>query len=512
MLHDTSIRTRFLVSVVSNGIRALLGLASGVLIARGLNPAGYGDLMFLLGSFVAIRSLLDLGTSSAFFTFLSQQQRGRRFYLSYFIWLALQFVFTVLVVGLIVPDSIVEKAWLGQNRSVVLIAFVAAFMQQQVWQTVSQIGESRRKTLRVQLMNLAIAAFYLAMVSILLAAGRMSVSGILIILIGQYGAAALMARWFLGGGMSESAGGDPPWDELVREYLVYCRPLFAVSVVGFLYDYADKWMLQRFGGASQQGYFQIANQFATISLLATTSILTIFWKEIADARAKQDHQRVAGLYRKVSRGLVMLGAMITGLICPWSEQVVGICLGRSYAQAWPVLAIMLLFPIHQSLGQIGGTMLLATGQTRRFMIVSIVMMLLSIPVSYFILAPATGAEIPGLGMGAFGIAIKLVLLNIISVNLQAWVIAHSNGWRLDWIYQAVGIPLMIGLGFLAKFMVGLGWSVRGATGAELLVPIAGAGVLYVLFASSAIWFLPWLVGMEKREIRDWLSKRIRESS
>jgi len=79
----------------------MIGFVTGLLIARALNPAGYGDLMFLLGSFVAIRSLLDMGSSSAFYTFLSQRARGRRFYLVYFAWLALQFVATLALLALI---------------------------------------------------------------------------------------------------------------------------------------------------------------------------------------------------------------------------------------------------------------------------------------------------------------------------------------------------------------------------------------------------------------------------
>src|SRR5260221_9055077 len=106
MLHSTSVKTRFLVSLGSNSIRSIIGLVSGVLIARGLNPSGYGDLMFLLGSFVAIRSLLDMGSSNAFYTFLSRHTQGHRFYLSYFAWLALQFVITLFFVALIIPDSV----------------------------------------------------------------------------------------------------------------------------------------------------------------------------------------------------------------------------------------------------------------------------------------------------------------------------------------------------------------------------------------------------------------------
>lgn len=507
MLHSTSVRTRFLVSVGSNAIRAIIGFASGLLVARGLSPSGYGDLMFLLGSFVAIRSLLDMGSSSAFYTFLSRHTQGLRFYSFYFAWLALQFVITLLAVALIIPDSVFESVWLGHNRGIVVFAFFAAFMQQQVWQTVSQIGESMRKTVKVQLLNLVVAMIYLAAVSSLLLIGGMTVEKILLLMIVQYVIATLLAYRFLREAQAEAVEKQTPFMQIAREYWVYCKPLVVLSLVSFLYDFADKWMLQKFGGASQQGYFQIASQFAAISLLATTSILNIFWKEIADARAKRDQARVAMLYRKVNRGLVMLGAITTGLLLPWSEQIVTIFLGQAYAQAWPVLAIMLLYPIHQSMGQIGGTMLLASGQTQKYMSVSILIMMLSIPATYIVLAPASHGLLPGMGLGALGMACKMVVLGLVSVNIQAWVIARYGEWKFDWGFQAVGIPLMIGLGFVAKWLVGMLWNLEEVGITRLLVPVTIASLFYLATAMAMIWRFSWLIGAERGEIEN-MARRV----
>jgi O-antigen/teichoic acid export membrane protein len=500
VLHATSVKTRFLVSVVSNGLRGIIGLASGLLIARGLNPSGYGDLMFLLGSFSAIRSLLDMGTSNAFYTFLSKHTQERRFYLSYFAWLGLQFAITLLTIALIIPDTMFDRVWLGHDRGIVIIAFLASFMQQQVWQTVGQIGESIRKTIKLQVMNIGIAMIYLAMILLLLITENISVGNILFLLIAQYVVATLLAYLFLKGDQSGLVEKETTLKQIISEYWVYCKPLIALSFLTFLYDFADKWMLQKFGGAAQQGFFQIANQISTVSLLATSSILSVFWKEIANALAKHDHARVAMLYRKISRGLVMLGAIITGLLLPWSEQIVSISLGQMYTQAWPVLAIMLLYPIHQSMGQIAGTMFFASGQTKKYMFVCMGVMLVFLPVSYLLLAPSTGVLIPGLGMGAIGIATKLVSLAIVSGNVQAWVVARYSGWKFDWAYQLIGVPLMLLLGFLAKMLVGLQWDLEAMGMAELIVPVMLTAFIYLILVVWMLWLLPWLIGMGRREM------------
>lgn len=478
----------------------MIGFVTGLLIARALNPAGYGDLMFLLGSFMAIRSLLDLGSSNAFFTFLSKRARGRHFYQTYFFWLAFQFTATLALVWMIIPSSIFDRIWLGHNREIVLLAFVAAFMQQQVWQTVVQIGEAMRKTVKVQFMNLAVALIYLTIVLLVLEYGRLSVEVILLILIGQYVVAAVAAYRFLEKDIECPLVEEKFSREILRDYWQYCKPMVALALVGFAYDFTNKWMLQKFGGATQQGYFQIANQFAAVSLFATTSILNVFWKEIAHAWEMQDRARASMLYRKVSRGLVMLGACISGLLLPWSEQIVNISLGSAYAHAWPVLAIMLLYPIHQSMGQIGGTMLLASGQTYRYMFVSVATMLISIPVTYIVLAPTSNVWLPGLEMGALGMACQLVVLGIVSVNFQSWTIARYGGWKFDWIFQAVGISLMVGLGYLVKMLASVFWKLEGVGLADLVVPVIFASCFYIVLVVWTIWLFPWLIGVDRGEI------------
>jgi O-antigen/teichoic acid export membrane protein len=509
MLNSTSVKTRFLVSLISNTIRSIIGFFSGLFVARGLNPSGYGDMSFLLGSFVAVRTLLDMGSSSAFYTFISQRPHGVRFYLYYFGWLALQFVVPALLITALMPESMIAKVWLGHSRTIILFAFAASFSQQQVWQTLNQIGEASRKTVRVQIIGMVVAVGHLIIIYALLAHGLLSVKMVFWLLIVEYAIAAFWAIRFL---REKNAAFDASVPEafsagaMLKEYLIYCKPLAFLSLVSFLHEFADRWLLQRFGGSSQQGYYQIAYQFAAVSLLATSSILNVFWKEIAEANARQDKERLAALYRKVSRALVMLGAILSGFLIPWTGQIVTVVLGISYLTAVPVLMIMFLYPIHQSMGQIGGTMLLAGGHTKAYMSISVTMMLVSLPLSFLVQAPPHGAPVPGLGLGATGMALKMVLVNIVSVNILAWSIARYHGWKFDWTYQVVGISLVLCAGYFSKLTAGFFWDVSRPDIIGLLPPFFASSVLYIIIVSLSILAMPWLVGMGKDDVKDVLKK------
>ncbi|HIB42818.1 MAG TPA: hypothetical protein EYO37_02385, partial [Nitrospina sp.] len=163
-MSNRSISSRFLVSALANFLRGGLSFITTIIIARDFGPKEYGDYAFLLGTFVGVMSLLDLGTSSAFQTFVSQKERGKMFLLSYAGWQLLQVLLALLFIGLIIPDTWFEKIWLGHEKKLVLLVLVAVFMQQLVWKTMVQIGESKRLTHRIQLTNLSIAIVHLLLV------------------------------------------------------------------------------------------------------------------------------------------------------------------------------------------------------------------------------------------------------------------------------------------------------------------------------------------------------------
>ena len=95
-INSENIKVRFLSTLFVNISKIGLSVLSGIIIARGLEPKGFGDFNFLLVSFSSVISLVDMGTSSAYYTFISQRRRNGRFYFYYNLWLAIQF-FSILV-------------------------------------------------------------------------------------------------------------------------------------------------------------------------------------------------------------------------------------------------------------------------------------------------------------------------------------------------------------------------------------------------------------------------------
>ena len=494
------VAVRFGTTLAANLVRGGLTFLVGLIIARGLGASGFGDLNFLLGSFAAISQLLEAGTSSAFYTFVSRRRQGKTFFVLYLGWMAVQFAVAVLAVGLLLPGSMIERIWVGHERGIVLLTFFASFMMTQIWGMVSQLGEAMRKTVVVQGAAVGQAVVHFALIAAAMHWEWLTVQAILWLLMAEYAVLAVVLGPRL---VRENYADEPgPSEErraVLGEFAAYCKPLVVYGWVGFLYAFADRWLLQEFGGSEQQGFFAVGQQFANISLIATLSVLKVFWKEIAEAREQQDHQRVRKLYVSVSRGLYFTGAWISCLLIPYSREILAWTLGPGYEAAWLCLTLMFLFPVHQSLGQIQNTFFYASGETGSYARIGLLMMGISIPVTYFVLA-SESATVPGLGLGSVGLAMKMVGLQIVGVNLQAYVIARSNGWEYAYGYQGAVLATLLGLGLASRWVstTSLGWT--GSIGSPVGVMLVGCS-LYAGFSLACLSYFPSLAGLTRDQIK-----------
>lgn len=494
---------RFAVTFVANGVRMALSLLTWLVIARGLGAHEYGNLTFLMGSFAAINLMLDFGTAHAFHTMVSARSRGPKFFALYIAWTVLvQWGVTALVIGVLMPTGWFERIWFGHDRSVVLLALTATFLTSQMWAMVSQMGEALRRTVLVQSAAVVQAGVHFALVVAAIYAGWLSVTTVLWLLALEYlvvttaiGPMLLRRNLALG----RAADAHDTVRSVVREFVVFCKPLAVFGTIGVVYMFADRWLLQNFGGARQQGLFSIGQQIATVSLLATTSIMDVFWKEIAEARAHGDNARASQLYTAVRHALFFYTAWISCGVIPHTQDVLAWTVGADFAGAWLPLSIMLLYPIHQSLSLVQGTFAYASGNPTSYTRAGIITMVLSIPITYLLLAPAD-ARLPGLGLGAVGLSLKLVVLQVLGVALAAHVLVRDNeGWSHDYGYQVKVLVFLLGVGFAAR------WGVESALGsvgvASSVATVAITALLYTIAAIVVVMRQPSVAGLTRAQVQ-----------
>ena len=495
---NKSFQSRMGFSLFANFLKSAITFGSGLFIARGLGPEQYGTMVFLLGTFVALRQLLDMGSSSAFFTFLSQTQRGHRFVGYYFAWLGVQFFVVLIAVGLLFPSAWVDLIWKGEQRFIVVLAFIAAYSQGVLWSTLLQMGESQRKTRFVQALAVAAASSqFIVLVAInwfhTLTPGLVFTLTTVVWAI----AAVIMAR---------NLNFDTASDHLISPKVVfskfwgYCAPLLPYSWMGFAYEFSDRWLLQEYGGGVQQAYFAIAYQFGTVAAIVTTSTLNILWKETSDAHYAKDFKRTIVIYNKLSRFLFFISASIGCFLAFWTEEILLLTLGPDYVGGAMALSIMFMYSMHQSMGAIGSTLALAIEQVTTYVKLGMVFMACSIFCSYFVLANSE-AVVPGLGLGSIGLAGKMFILQVIQVNVLAFYLSRSMSQAFEWRFQPIIFILCGSAGFVSSFMSRL---VLGEN-YHVLFLMALSSIIYLVFMMIVIAKLPGVIGFNNDTILKFMT-------
>lgn len=495
-----SVPARFTFSFLANLLRSAVAFLTSLLLARAMGVTAFGNLQFLTGAALAVRQLLDMGSSNAFFTLIAQKQRGRRLIAAYFLWLAVQLGAILLFLAALSALGAWDRVWLGQPRAAVVLAVASAVAVDGVWGAVVNIGESIRKTHVVQTAGVAAALAFLAAAAVLRAAGLLDVPRVLWTTTALYLSLSAATLWRLvrrDGLIAVETGDDWSVGRIVSYFVSYCKPFLALVAVGFLYGFADDWLLQRYSGARQQAFLGVSQQISTVVLLTTTSFLKVFWKEVSEAAASGDVARAGDLYRKASRTFYFVSAAISAWMIPLSGPIIELTLGAQYRAAALPLSVALFFPIHQTLGQLNGTYYYASEDVETYARVGMLLMLVFLPVGYFILA-SRDAAVPGLGLGAAGVSLKLVVQQLIASNLNSWLITRKHGARYDWAYQFTSLGVLLAVSFAACGAAGAVVARAGWPRPEVLV-LALSGLLYGAVLLVLLESRPTVFGLSREE-------------
>lgn len=248
-------------------------------------------------------------------------------------------------------------------------------------------------------------------------------------------------------------------EELRREgrYLVsFVSPLMAYSAVGLVSGLFDRWLLLASAGEVQQGYFAVGLQLAAFCFVFTSALTQLLIGEYTRAVAQQDRKRLRSLFRDSVGGLYVV-ACFMGFFCAANvDGVLALYAGEEFLPGRMAVAILCLYPLHQTYGQLSGSLLLAAGDSKRFSWIGIFTSVCGIPLT-FLLVSGQGAN-----LGATGLALKLVLVQVLLVNIQLYFNARYLELSFPSLFaQQTGIAVCFagpafGAAWIARALLGPG--------------------------------------------------------
>lgn len=500
-----SISKRFGVTFITNGLKSLVAASTSFYLARKLGPVQFGVFSFLTATFLAYRHLIDWGTSKAFYTFLSKKPQSRFFLASYLFLVIVQFTVTALFF-LILPNHLFNSLLQGQARTLSFLAFCAIFIKGHVWTTMLQVAESQRLTIRAQALNLFVTILNLTLVIVLNFLDKLDLIYIFSAILIKYLLILPFAwKFFKLDTIGKEISNSYTIKTLTQDYKAFCTPLVIYTSLSFLFAFSEKWLLQRFSGSHEQAYLGIAQQISTICLFATSSILNILWKEIAEAKQQSNLKLAGELYTKVSNYMLITSSILACSIIPWSKELLFLLLGSEYTSGSITLSVMAFYPIHQTLGQINGTMFVATEDTNTMSKVGIIMMLISIPLTYLAVA-SSALVIPGLGLGSLGVAIKLLTINLFLVFYQKIIITRKFNLKNNYLFDIYFPICTLALSFIAKILITKLINFNYASGLNIYLQVATGILLYFSFLLISLLLAPSLFRLNRNDLDRLLGK------
>lgn len=496
-----SIRRRYVSKLASSFVGLILGMVNSIIVPRVLGAALYGDFNFLRNSFRNLFAFMDMGVSSAHLTYVSKnRESGGATHLGILFWGGISLAL-LLLVGVSIATGYTEWLWPGQEKKFIMLAYVLGFAMFAL-ERLTDLADGKGVTVNAE--NIRIAVSFLGILTIVLMyySGYLDMISYFWFQIGLYLLNALVfyrlvRRLALYGGLGTRLA-RAELRKVARYYYDYAHPIFTMTVVGFMLGYFDRWFLQLVGGSVAQGYFSLALNFSYIIFLFTGSLTPIFQQSIASAHGEGDADRIRTLVKKIQL-IYYFTAAASILFLLHIDIIVAVVGKEQYQGAIVPLAIMSLYPIHQTYGQMAGSAIMSTDRTHVYRNVGIISSIMGILLTYLLIAPANFA-VPGLALGAVGLALKNVLIQIISVNLLLYDISRVYGISIkrNLMLQAGTLFILFPIGYISLSLEKLFFSGGGVM--LTVAGIAASGMLFAFMCAALLVRYPGLAGLARVEM------------
>lgn len=473
----------------------------------------YGQFAYLQAHFEQIAGTLDLGASTTYFTQISQDpKRYRAASAVYLVFLAILLVLISLYLVFSFQFGWGHELWPGIPMKSVLWAAVFGFglyLSRVSVQITDAAGLARRtETLRALRTLLTLGLLFLLYFSEALTLERA-----LAVVAVSYLVFSIVCFQF---GHRMMGGGQPDfssrvWRETARSFWHYGKPLALYSFLVVGSTLFERWLLQSSSGAAQQGYFGVAQQLSLAVFVLANSLTPIFHRESAVAFAGGNFSALRLLFSTYTRRFFALAALPSIFIALNARNLVSLLSGPDYEKGWLAVSLMALYPLHQTTGMLSLTLQFATNRTRSYLVIGLIRDGVGLVLGYFLLAPRNWA-IPGLELGAVGLATKFIVCQLINTVL----LQSSNCRYLEisyWEQLRSELLLLLGLGSFAWVGAVLGGFIGTDLSSETkFLRLAVSGGLYGLFVLSAFYFYPRALGLraeEKANLVDLVRNQLR---
>lgn len=498
MKQTDSLRKRYAAKLSTNFIGMIISGVIQAIIPRGLGPQAYGDFSFLSNFFTRIVGFLDMGTSIGFYTKLSQRPNDFGLIPFYLIFTGLVSFLLFIFVGFTQLTFTHSILWPDQKLFYIYLAAVWGFLTWFV-QILNKIADAYGVTVYSEITKVLQKVIGLILILWLFFVNRLSLTnfflyhyfilvilGAAFVLVLERKGYSILRSWKLSFNQIK---------KYTKEFYHYSHPLFFAAVFGLVFGILNRWMLQYFSGSVEQGFYGLSVKIGAVCFMFTSAMTPLIMREFSIAHGENNLAEMARLFRRYIPMLYAIAAYFACFLVVEAREVTLIIGGAQFQQAYLPVSIMAFYPIHQTYGQLSGSVYYATGQTKLYRNIRVFFTILGLPLTYFLIAPT---NMMGLNAGAVGLAISVVTLQFFAVNTQLYFNAKLLNFRFSRYiaHQILSVGFMISVAVLAKQIVEL---ILGL-GEHGIISFLVSGLIYSILVGLVAIAFPILFGLSRNDI------------
>ena len=491
---EDSLKKRYIIKLLANIVNGLINIVLVAIVPKALGPVAFGHFSYLQQFFSQIIAFLDAGTSTAFFTKLSAKVDRKELITIYglfsFLLLILLILFIYLFdvfdkVAFIVPDIPPEYIYYG-----LYFGFFTWFTQIYI-----KISDAYALTVSVELIKILHKILSLAL--LLLFVYYLSFDLTLYFVfhyISLVSFILIISLLFIKKDIFnvKVLNLKIAYKKLIKEFYIFSSPIFVFSLVAISISLFDIWLLQKISGSIQTGFYGLAYSIAAMCFLFTSAMTPIITREFSKSYENKDFDQVKNLFKRYIPMLYSISAYFGVFIAFQAENLLLIFTDEKFKDALLVLVVMAFYPIHQTYGQLSGSLFFAMEKTQLYRNIGIITSLIGLIFSYIFLYLYE--------YGAIGFAWKMVLIQIIGVNIQLYF--NAKHLKIDMIpfikHQIVSILFFCIIAYISTQIVSYNDSV--------LIDFLLSGFVYTAIVIIVTIFSPHIFSLTKQELKDFFGK------
>lgn len=498
-----SLSSRYFYKLASNIFTFVTSALMQAIVPRSLGPKSYGDFTFLSNFFTQVGAFCETGTPICFYTKFSQRPKDLALVAFYSYFTLINFAFLIAAIFILVHFDLYKGIWIGQDAFYIYLA-VGLSILVRIVPFLNNMADAYGITVSAEKIKIIQRAIAVVLVFSLYVFGTLNLANFFYY---QYLVnAILIASLFY---IMRRSGFFMKRDFLldlrqitgyVREFYAYSYPLFTYGIICLIGNLFDRWLLQKYGGSIEQGFFGFSYQIGAICFIFASAMSTLITREFTIAYGNKNLNEVARIFRRYIPLFYSITAFFACFIAVEAKSVIYIFGGNAYSNALLAVTIMAFYPIHQTYGQLSSSFFYASGKTKLYRNIGIVILLAGIPLTFFLIAPR---KYDGLNLGAVGLAIKYIALQFFHVNIELFFNSKIIGfsfWKY-FLHQLVCVGVLTATAFMSAFFVRKYLLFTGVINSFLITGLVYSGVVAFL-----IYKLPVVFGLKENDVRSILIK------